>query len=240
MTSATAWLLPGVFHLIHAVLDLLFCGGFIALAVLLRNAGKASCNLKALTTSSANAVGLWVSDDNTVDNAYRDTPIKTCDIDKAAFAVSIAAAVLFALSALCSYWAFRQYRRNRAFGPGPSNGYSFGRRNRRAPKKNGGAAVESDENDLHPESSTAPVVANAGQEAYGYGDAQNLGTFTRQPAYARNTPGPLELNSGGGMSERGMSERGGGGLSDSSGYASVGSAGGFNPKLKEGGYSTNY
>lgn len=78
-----------------ALLDLAFMGGFVAIAVLLRRDAGTTCG---------------------------DSEI--CKVDKTAFAVSVANAVFFLLLALLTYRLYKAFKRNRAFGPGPDNGYS--------------------------------------------------------------------------------------------------------------------
>lgn len=80
------------------LLDAVFSGGFIAVSILLRHAARTDCGTQ-------------------------DQPT-VCKVDKAAFSVSVANAVFFLLLALLTHRILAAYKRTRAFGPGPENGYS--------------------------------------------------------------------------------------------------------------------
>ncbi|KAF8245414.1 hypothetical protein K440DRAFT_662857 [Wilcoxina mikolae CBS 423.85] len=81
--------------LLTGVGDIIFSGGLAAIAVLLRHNATTNCGNN-----------------------------RDCNLDKAAFAVAVAGAVLFFILSILSLRRYNGYRKNRAFGPGPENGYS--------------------------------------------------------------------------------------------------------------------
>jgi len=110
--------LPHFLFILFIPLEIILCGGFIAVSVLLRSAAEANCS-----NPGSSLRRLW----STSGTIYQGNVRPQCEVDKGAFAVAIANAVLYLLLAITSYAIFRHHRRNRAFGPGPSNNYGTGR-----------------------------------------------------------------------------------------------------------------
>ncbi|KAI5803039.1 hypothetical protein EDC01DRAFT_645596 [Geopyxis carbonaria] len=107
LSLLTACFFPRSLFLPILVFDILYSAAHVAVAVLLR---PPFCSrTSTLWTKSA--------------SVYRGRGRIDCGIDKGAFGAAIAAAVLFALLAVASFGAWRSHRANRAFGPGPQNGY---------------------------------------------------------------------------------------------------------------------
>lgn len=88
------------------LLNLLFCGAFIAIAVLTRD-GTRRCN-STVPTPLGTGNGL------------------ACRLNKTVFIVSIIAAVLLLLAAVAQLLLVRQHKKEKAFGPSPTNGYTSG------------------------------------------------------------------------------------------------------------------
>lgn len=76
ITSLTSCFFPRGGFMLFLILDLLFCGGFVAIAVLLRHA----------VTRTRCAEGLWTKSGSTYDKGLKET----CNVDKAAFATAVA------------------------------------------------------------------------------------------------------------------------------------------------------
>lgn len=96
--------------------DILFVGGFIAVAVLLRNAWDGDCN-------ATNGTVRWL------DRGGRNL-VANCRIVKGIFIVAIVLCLLFFLTVLTSFLAHRNSKKDRAYGPSPANNYTYGRGNR--------------------------------------------------------------------------------------------------------------
>ncbi|KAL1589805.1 hypothetical protein WHR41_01794 [Cladosporium halotolerans] len=122
------------------VLDILFVGGFIALAVLTRD-GASSCTGTVdtpLGTGNANAnrsdgfgsggIGTGSGENLT----YSVSPRTACRLNTAAFAVSIIAAFLFVITALMQIALVRKHKKEKRFGPSPANNYTSGPGKKRA------------------------------------------------------------------------------------------------------------
>jgi len=145
LTLVSFLLTVGALFLALIFLDLIFCGGFIALAVLLRDTASVTChNLQPNSDLSSTAAGLWTSG-STLDPAYLAEPSIACKVDKAAFASSVASAVFCLCLAVLSALSFRRYRRNRAFGPGPRNDYRLGNNSRPGKRKSKAGLPEPEE-----------------------------------------------------------------------------------------------
>ncbi|KAK6358773.1 hypothetical protein TWF730_008092 [Orbilia blumenaviensis] len=93
--------------------DVLFIGGFIAVAVLLRNAWDGDC-------SANNIIIPWLER-----GGHNLTA--NCRIIKGIFIVAIILCVLFFLTTLTSILAHRSSKKDRAYGPSPANNYTSGR-----------------------------------------------------------------------------------------------------------------
>ncbi|TGZ79768.1 hypothetical protein EX30DRAFT_396836 [Ascodesmis nigricans] len=203
MTALIACFFPRGGFILFLLLDLIFCGGFVAIAVLLRDA----------VTETRCAEGVWTESGSTYDKGLDET----CGVDKAAFATAVANAVFFAILALLSFFIHQNQSKNRAFGPGPDNNYSvhgsekpgrkksiWGRRRHAQPVgepfANSAAGFEPDDGRYTREyRGTATPAAGMGTTA-GYG----------QTAGMRYSMGESDV---------------------SDGYARKGGAGGFDPEL---------
>jgi putative Ca2+/H+ antiporter (TMEM165/GDT1 family) len=121
------------FAFLAIVLDILFCGAFIAIAVLTRD-GVRSCSGNNVHTPLGNG-------QSSAKNGYgagrnRNTTFSVslgtaCRLNKAASAVSIIGAILFLISALVQLFLGRHHQKEKRYGPGPSNNYTFGSGNRK-------------------------------------------------------------------------------------------------------------
>jgi len=116
-----------LFAFIGIVLDLLFCGAFIAVAILTRD-GVHSC--------TANSINTPLGTGNPESKLGRDgktfsIKLKTaCRMEKAVFAVSIIAAGLFLIAAVFQVWLGRRHKKDKAYGPSPANNYTSGKAGR--------------------------------------------------------------------------------------------------------------
>lgn len=126
------------FAFLAIVLDILFAGAFIAIAVLTRD-GVDSCTGFVETPlgdgpadsgeEGYGANGFGFGEDN---NATYAPNLRTaCRLNKAVFAAAIAGAVLFLISALVQALLGRHHRREKRYGPSPTNGYTSGRTGRK-------------------------------------------------------------------------------------------------------------
>ncbi|KAF2460515.1 hypothetical protein BDY21DRAFT_335621 [Lineolata rhizophorae] len=137
------------FAFLAIVLDILFAAVFIAIAVLTRD-GAGSCSGYVETPlgdgpEDADGARYNVNDNETVTVAV-DLGL-ACRLNKAAFAVSIIAVVLFIISAAVQLALGRHHRKEKRFGPSPANNYTSGsgrrrffwqRKNRTDPEHAGG------------------------------------------------------------------------------------------------------
>ncbi|KAF1978215.1 hypothetical protein BU23DRAFT_550278 [Bimuria novae-zelandiae CBS 107.79] len=116
------------FAFLAIVLDLLFCGAFIAMAVLTRD-GADNCK-GFVRTPLGNGQS---SDKQGFDSAngeqqytYAVSLGTACKLNTACFAVAIAGAVLFFISALVQLALARHHKKEKRFGPSPTNNYTSG------------------------------------------------------------------------------------------------------------------
>ncbi|KAF4552719.1 Hypothetical protein D9617_9g025090 [Elsinoe fawcettii] len=150
----------GFFAFIAIVLNVAFAGAMIAIAVLTRDA-TGSCTgdniVTPIGTGSPDA-GSGFNDQIT----YSSSLGTACRLNKAAFSVSIVAAFLFLILAVVQVFLVRHHKKEKRFGPSPSNNYTSGT-GRRWPwqRKRNAAAV------------------GAGAGAYGTRDAEMGGVDTR-------------------------------------------------------------
>ncbi|KAF1812610.1 hypothetical protein P152DRAFT_343991 [Eremomyces bilateralis CBS 781.70] len=105
------------FAFLAIALDVLFCGGFIAIAILTRD-GANSCTGDVKTPfgdgpgeKEAPGAGDYAT---------------ACRLNKVAFAVSIIGAGLFLISALIQLALGRNYQKEKRYGPSPANNYTSG------------------------------------------------------------------------------------------------------------------
>ncbi|KAL9054295.1 MAG: hypothetical protein Q9162_004253 [Coniocarpon cinnabarinum] len=129
------------FAFLAVILDIAFAGAFVALAVLTRD-GAESCSGTVDTpfgtgNASASAGGFGPNGFGT-DGGEAVTYLPTygyiCRLNSAAFAVSILGAqylisvarILFVISARLQIWVARHHRKEKRYGPSPSNNYTSG------------------------------------------------------------------------------------------------------------------
>lgn len=115
------------------ILDILFVGGMIAIAVMTRH-GAGSCsgivNTPLGIADTANesdgygSGGLGTGEGENL--TYSVSPRTACRLNTVAFAVSIIAALLFIVTALFQVFLVRKHKKEKRFGPGPSNNYTSG------------------------------------------------------------------------------------------------------------------
>ncbi|CAD0084980.1 unnamed protein product [Aureobasidium vineae] len=104
--------------------DILCMGGMIAIAVLTRQGAK-SCKNNVVTPigngPANNAIPFTQGRHNFSPNLGT-----ACKLNKAVFAVAIAGAVLFLFTALMQLALMRHHKKEKRFGPSPSNDYTSG------------------------------------------------------------------------------------------------------------------
>ncbi|KAF2639312.1 hypothetical protein P280DRAFT_470680 [Massarina eburnea CBS 473.64] len=116
------------FAFLGMVLDVAFAGAFVAIAVLTRD-GVQKCTGDVTTplgqgpVDSAQGFG---SDSDGNQFTYSASLGAVCRLTTASFACAIAGAGLFLISALVQFCLGRHHKREKRFGPSPSNGYSRG------------------------------------------------------------------------------------------------------------------
>lgn len=116
------------FAFVAIVLDVLFCGAFIALAVLTRD-GAHSCtgNVKTPLGNGPSSSKQGFGSDGQGDQiTYAVSLGSACRLNTACFAVSVLGAFLFLISAVVQLALGRHHKKEKRFGPGPSNGYTRG------------------------------------------------------------------------------------------------------------------
>ncbi|OCK75358.1 hypothetical protein K432DRAFT_174702 [Lepidopterella palustris CBS 459.81] len=126
-----------IFAFIAIVLDILFCGAFVAIAVLTRNgahgcSGNVNTPLGNGDSNSKNGYGSDGFGLGHNKNVTYSVKLGTaCRLNSACFAVAILGAVLFLISTLVQLLLGRHHQKEKRYGPGPSNGYTFGSGKRR-------------------------------------------------------------------------------------------------------------
>jgi len=134
------------FAFLGIVLDILFTGGFIAIAILTRD-GVHSCTANSINTPIGS--GPPTSKIGRNGKTFSIKLKTACRMEKVVFAVSIIAAALFLLAAIFQLWLGRRHQKDKRYGPSPANNYTSGsarggffsrRRARKAGR--GGAAAE--------------------------------------------------------------------------------------------------
>ena len=126
------------------VIDVLLCGGMIAIAILLRH-GLGKCNGQArnpvdFISPGFNGFGEGSSSGGKHNITYAAKYTTTCGLNKAAFAVAVIGAFLFLVTAAFQVQLARSHKKEKRFGPGPDNNYTSGKKAgffaRRKAKKN--------------------------------------------------------------------------------------------------------
>ena len=119
------------FAFLALVLDVLFCAGMIAIAVMTRD-GADSCKgivktpLGTGPASQDNGFGnngITSGSDHAVYSVHLGL---ACRLNTAAFAVSIIAALLFICTAVMQIMLVRHHKKEKRYGPSPSNNYTSG------------------------------------------------------------------------------------------------------------------
>lgn len=129
-----------IFALLGFIFNLLCCGAMIAIAVLTRD-GASSCkgyvNTPLGNGDSSSKEGFG-SNGQGRQITYAASLGTTCRFNTVCFAVSIIGAFFFLLSAVLQFCLRRNHKKEKAFGPSPTNNYTkgsgvkFWQRNRRA------------------------------------------------------------------------------------------------------------
>lgn len=114
------------FAFLGIVFDVLFTGGFIAMAILTRD-GAHTCDASSVSTPLGS--GPPDSGANGFDKSnvtYQVTNGTACRFNRACFAVSIVGAFVFFIAAIFQLALGRHHRREKRYGPSPANGYTSG------------------------------------------------------------------------------------------------------------------
>ncbi|KAI4933383.1 uncharacterized protein J4E92_003049 [Alternaria infectoria] len=117
-----------IFAFLGILLDILCCGAMIAVAVLTRD-GASKCSGRVQTPlgdGPANSKEGFGSNGRGDQITYSASLGTICKLNTACFAVAIIGAFLFLLSALVQVFLMKHHKKEKAFGPGPSNGYTKG------------------------------------------------------------------------------------------------------------------
>ncbi|EMC96494.1 hypothetical protein BAUCODRAFT_70359 [Baudoinia panamericana UAMH 10762] len=126
-----------VFAFIAMVLDVLFFGAMIAIAILTRS-GASKCSGYVTTplgngqaSSSTGGFGNGGSDSGENNATYSVILRTACKLNTACFAVALIAAVLFLVTAVMQIALVRHHKKEKRYGPSPSNNYTSGPGKRR-------------------------------------------------------------------------------------------------------------
>jgi len=131
------------FAFLAILLDVLLCAAFIAIAVMTRH-GVGSCSgnvntpLGSGASSSRGGYGSNGFGTGSGENVtYASSLGFACKLNKVCFAVAVIGAFLFLISAIVQLWLGRHHKKEKAYGPSPTNNYTsgsgkkwFGRKNR--------------------------------------------------------------------------------------------------------------
>ncbi|CAK4032055.1 hypothetical protein DOTSEDRAFT_67657 [Lecanosticta acicola] len=112
-----------VFAFLAIVLDIAFVGAMIAIAILTRD-GASSCSGNVQTPLGNGPGGNRGSFGGQV--TYAVSLRTACKLNTAAFAVSIVAAFLFLITAAMQVALVRHHKKEKRYGPSPSNNYTSG------------------------------------------------------------------------------------------------------------------
>ncbi|KAJ5965141.1 uncharacterized protein N7479_005017 [Penicillium vulpinum] len=184
------------FAFLGVALDVCFVGAMVAIAILTRD-GVGNCNTGTLDTP----MGTGNADDETVSKSLKFS--MACTLEKVVFAVAIIGIFFFLTSILFQILLARHHKREKRFGPSPTNGYTHGsrkafwRRNKNSPEAVGGADAlpgHPTPRDLEMDGETKtekgwfstwgknkntanPPVATPATGAYGYGNSAYTGNI---------------------------------------------------------------
>lgn len=121
------------FAFVGLVLDVLFIGAMIAIAIMTRH-GANSCNGFVRTplgngqaNSNTGGFGGRGFGTGSGENVTYSVTLRTaCQLETAAFAVSLVAALFFLLTAIMQIFLTRHHKKEKRYGPSPSNNYTSG------------------------------------------------------------------------------------------------------------------
>jgi len=137
-----------IFAFLALILDIAFLGAFIYIAWENRH-GADSCRGYVRTPfGNGQSSSTTVSAPNS--KGITDLPSlhTACKLETAVFAVALVAIFFFLISAFLEYALYRSHKKEKAFGPGPNNGYTAGSPRRkfwqRKPKNDTYATKEED------------------------------------------------------------------------------------------------
>lgn len=174
------------FAFLALVLDVLFAGAMIAIAVLTRD-GASSCTGNVQTPlgngpADSNTGGFGSNGFGTGQGenfTYSASLGSICRLNTAAFAVSIVAAFLFLCTAAMQVALVRHHKKEKRYGPSPSNNYTSGYGKKRfgfGRKKNANTANQAEMGAIgrpsHETGMTGTTVGGTGA-ANGYDKAEN-------------------------------------------------------------------
>ncbi|KAL1600943.1 hypothetical protein SLS59_005608 [Nothophoma quercina] len=183
------------FALLGLIFNALCCGAMIAVAILTRD-GASSCTGNVNTPlgdGSASSKEGFGSNNQGNQITYSASLGTTCKLNTACFAVAIVGAFLFLLSIPVQLFLGRHHKKEKRFGPGPTNNYTrgsgakFWQRKRR-------------NNELRdPEVATVPATSTTGHAALAPGardyrpshDTHMTGSTVAAP-HGTATTGPLD------------------------------------------------
>jgi len=111
------------FAFIGIVLDILFVGAFIAVAILTRD-GASSCNNNPQKTPLG--TGAPNSHVGTQGATWTASLHTICRLETVVFAVAILGALFFLFAAVVQFWLGKRHRKEKKFGPSPANNYTSG------------------------------------------------------------------------------------------------------------------
>jgi len=165
------------FSFLGVVLDICFCGAFVAIAILAK-AGKNSCGR---ANNSPIGPGEHLS----------------CQLQRVTFIVAIIAAFLFLVSAALEILLARAHKREKRYGPGPSNDYTSGygkqrfwqRKNRKNKNKGmqdaelgavGAGALVAEDKHHHDHTRNSNITGDTAVTD-GYGGANNKYATAQEP-----------------------------------------------------------
>jgi len=117
-----------IFAMLGMIFNLLCCGAMIAIAVMTRD-GASSCNgyvQTPLGDGDKNTKEGFGSDDQGNQITYSASLGSICKLNTACFAVAIVGAFLFLISIPLQLFINKHHKKEKRYGPGPSNGYTKG------------------------------------------------------------------------------------------------------------------
>ena len=179
------------FAFLALVLDVLLCAGMIAIAVMTRD-GADSCKGIVQTpigTGPANQDNGFgtngIGSDNGENLTYSVHLGLACRLNTAAFAVSIIAALLFICTAVMQVMLVRHHKKEKRYGPSPSNNYTsgYGKKFGLGRKKKAAPMATKDA-----EAGVAPPGSAGGHPAHTNGVDDHSGYYTAPTGTAAQNP----------------------------------------------------